>query len=153
MQAFNKLQYIGSLAEDMIGYGFPGASSMNSLEITLDDIKILKDGLNSFQSSLDDFTIPSHHTLTRHMDAWRITLGVHFPVIHFPTFQVRNCIPELVLAMAALGALQTAEERAAKKLYRAAKTVALERLKRDSLNPQVRIQVLYFMKDFIVDPS
>ena len=63
------------------------------------------------------------------MDTWPTSLASHFPVIHLPTFQAQQCIPELILAMAALGALQTAEEQASKRLYKAARAVALERLK------------------------
>ena len=115
--------------------------------MTLDDIKILEEGLSPFQSFLEDFTMPSQHSLTRYMDVWRTALAHHFPVIHFPTFQMRNCIPELVLAMAALGALNLSEERASKRLYNTAKAVALQRLTRDRLNARVRILVTYFVRD------
>jgi hypothetical protein len=115
---------------------------MSSLEMTADDFKILEESLCPFQSLLDDFALPSLRTLIRHIDAWRTSLASHFPVIHFPTFQVRHCIPELILAMAALGALQTLEENMSKKLYGAARYIALHRLKMNNMDLGVCVRVL-----------
>ncbi|KAL7965602.1 hypothetical protein HDV63DRAFT_414152 [Trichoderma sp. SZMC 28014] len=109
------------------------ACKMASLEMTMDDLKTLEEGLRPFQSVLNGFTLPSLRSLIRHIDTWRTSLASHFPVIHFPTFQVGHCIPELILAMAALGALQTLEEKLSKKLYRAARSIALQRLKVNNL--------------------
>lgn len=115
---------------------------MASLEMTVDDLKVLEDGLRPFRSLLNDFTLPSLRTLIRHIDVWRTSLVSHFPVIHLPTFQVGHCIPELILAMAALGAVGTMEENLSKKLYRAARSIALQRLKINSLDLEVCIHVL-----------
>ncbi|UKZ69624.1 uncharacterized protein TrAtP1_010630 [Trichoderma atroviride] len=114
-------------------YASISSFKMASLEMTVDDLKILEEGLRPFQSLLDDFTLPSLRTLIRHIDVWRTSLASHFPVIHFPTFQVGHCIPELILAMAALGAVGTMEENLSKKLYRAARSIALQRLKVNNL--------------------
>lgn len=114
--------------------------------MTVDDFKILEENLHPFRSLLDDFTLPSLRTLIRHIDAWRTSLASHFPVIHFPTFQVGRCVPELILAMAALGALHTLEENLSKKLYRASRSIILQRLKVDKLNLEVCVQVLYFVE-------
>lgn len=103
----------------------------------MDDIKILEESLRPFRSVVSDFTLPSLRTLTRHIDVWRTSLAPHIPVIHFPTFQVGHCIPELILAMAALGAVQTLEENVSKKLYRAARAIAWQKLKVDNLNFEV----------------
>ena len=97
--------------------------------MTAEDVEFLNASLRPFQPLLDGFITPSSRTLTRYMDTWPMSLASHFPVIHLPTFQAQQCIPELILAMAALGALQTAEEHASKKLYKAARAVALERFK------------------------
>ncbi|KAL7917122.1 hypothetical protein ACQKWADRAFT_307539 [Trichoderma austrokoningii] len=115
-------------------YSSIGACKLASLEMTMDDLEILEDGLRPFQNLLNDFTLPSLRTLIRHIDPWRTSLASHFPVIHFPMFQVGRCIPELILAMAALGALQTSEETLSRKLYRAARSIAMQRLKVDKLN-------------------
>ncbi|KAL6900598.1 hypothetical protein GGI43DRAFT_53538 [Trichoderma evansii] len=111
-----------------------GSCKLASLEMTSGDIQILEESLRPFRNLVSDFTLPSLRTLIRHMDAWRTSLASHFPIIHFPTFQVGHCIPELILAMASLGALQTLEENVSKKLYRAARAIALHRLKVDNLN-------------------
>lgn len=116
---------------------------MASLEMTVDDLKILAEGIRPFQSILNDFTLPSLRTLIRHIDVWRTSLASHFPVIHFPTFQVGHCIPELILAMAALGAVGTMEENLSKKLYRAATSIALQRLKVNNVDLEVCVHVLY----------
>lgn len=83
----------------------------------------------------------------RYMEAWRIGLSRHFPVIHFPTFRLGNCIPELILAIAALGAVQALEEHTSRKLYKAARAVALERLQVDRFDSQVCASVIYFATD------
>ncbi|EHK21565.1 uncharacterized protein TRIVIDRAFT_123400, partial [Trichoderma virens Gv29-8] len=110
----------------------PGACKLTCLEMTVDDIKILEEGLRPFRNVVNNFALPSLRTLIRYMDTWRTALARHFPVIHFPTFQVGHCLPELILAMAALGAVQTLEEHTSRKLYKVARAVALERLKVDS---------------------
>lgn len=107
--------------------------------MTSGDIKILEESLRPFRSLVNDFTLPSLRTLIRHIDVWRTSLASHFPVIHFPTFQVGNCIPELILAMASLGAVQTLEENVSKKLYRAARAIALHRWQVDGLKLEVRV--------------
>lgn len=112
----------------------------------MDDIKILEESLDPFRTLIKDFTLPSLRMLMRHIDAWRTSLASHFPVIHFPTFRVGHCIPELVLAMAALGALQTLEENVSMKLYRAARAIALQRLKMDNLNLEVCVFILEFIE-------
>ncbi|KAK1237267.1 hypothetical protein MKX08_002892 [Trichoderma sp. CBMAI-0020] len=96
-------------------YASISAYKTASLEMTVDDLKILEEGLRPFQSVLKDFTLPSL-------------------LIHFPTFQIGHCIPELILAMAALGAVGTMEENLSKKLYQAARSVALKRLKVNNLH-------------------
>ncbi|KAL7912439.1 fungal-specific transcription factor domain-containing protein [Trichoderma velutinum] len=118
------------------GNGLTGACKLTALEITGDDIKVLEEGLRPFRTIANDFALPSLRTFMRYMDVWRTALSRHFPVIHFPTFRLGNCIPELILAMAALGAVQALEEQTSKKLYKAARAVALERFQVNRLDLQ-----------------
>ncbi|KAL6810276.1 hypothetical protein J3E69DRAFT_350117 [Trichoderma sp. SZMC 28015] len=118
-------------------FGLTGACKLTALEFTDNDIKVLEEDLRPFGSIAHDFTLPSLRTLMRYMEAWRIGLSRHFPVIHFPTFRLGNCIPELILAIAALGAVQALEEHTSRKLYKAARAVALERLQIDRFDSQL----------------
>ena len=51
----------------------------------------------------------------------------HAPFAHAPTFKVDNCSPELLLAMAAIGAVYRYESHIAIRLFYMAKTITLER--------------------------
>lgn len=73
-------------------------------------------------------SLPSCHAFTKYLSAWEETLATHLPYIHIPTFCLDDCIPEFVLALAALGAQQRYEKRASLLLYYSSKTIALKRL-------------------------
>jgi hypothetical protein len=96
----------------------------------------LQSNLQQFKDSMDDFSLPSCHAFTKYLSAWEESLALHLPYIHIPTFCLDDCIPEFVLALAALGAQQRYERRASLLLYRAGKTIALERLRFTRLENQ-----------------
>jgi len=55
----------------------------------------------------------------------------HAPFVHAPTFKVDVCSPELLLAMAAIGAVYRYESHTATGLFYAAKTIFLERQRQE----------------------
>ncbi|KAJ6438186.1 Alternative oxidase [Purpureocillium lavendulum] len=97
--------------------------------MTEDRLRILKSKIKQFKGSSDDVDLPSGYTFTKHLSAWEETLANHLPYIHVPTLRLNECIPELVLALAALGAQQRYETRASLLLYHTSKDIALERMR------------------------
>ncbi|KAH7012627.1 uncharacterized protein B0I36DRAFT_378351 [Microdochium trichocladiopsis] len=97
--------------------------------MTEDRLGNLQRKLQQFKDSLADISLPSCHTFTKCLSAWEETLASHLPYIHIPTLCLNDCIPELVLALAALGAQQRYETRTSLLLFHAGKTIALERIR------------------------
>lgn len=105
--------------------------------MTEDRLESLQRNLQRFKGSLTNITLPSCHTFTKSLSAWEETLAGHLPYIHLPTLCLNDCIPELVLALAALGAQQRYETHTSLLLYRAGKTIALERIRLNQLRNRV----------------
>ncbi|KAH6648876.1 hypothetical protein BKA67DRAFT_576115 [Truncatella angustata] len=103
-------------------------SNTSPLTMTEECLSNLRSGLQQLKGGLADMSLPSCHTFTKCLSAWEETLASHLPYIHIPTLCLNNCIPELVLALAALGAQQRYETKTSMLLYNAGKTVALQRI-------------------------
>ncbi|KAJ5293775.1 hypothetical protein N7508_008596 [Penicillium antarcticum] len=72
-------------------------------------------------AAMTDTLFPSCHSLTRFVNGFFDGFYPHMPVVHIPTFRVNDCEPEIILAMAALGAQYRHEHRKAVLLFYAAK--------------------------------
>ena len=72
---------------------------------------------------MTDSFLPSCHSLTRYVNAFFDGFYPHMPIVHIPTFDVKDCPPELILAMAALGAQYRHEHRKGVLLFYAAKSI------------------------------
>jgi hypothetical protein len=112
--------------------------------MTEDRLESLQRNLQQFKGSLSNIALPSCHTFTKSLSAWEETLASHLPYIHIPTLCLNDCIPELVLALAALGAQQRYETRTSLLLYRAGKTVALERIRLNRLRNKTGTSITGF---------
>ena len=77
-----------------------------------------------------DCVLPSRHTLSRYMEGCIKGLLEHLPFLHVPTFSLASSAPELVLAMAAVGAQFRFEGHNANILFYAAEAVVLEQVRR-----------------------
>lgn len=85
--------------------------------------------LESFRDVIDtDFMLPSRHALTRYVTSYFQGFHLHMPFIHQPTWTIPDSAPELVLAVATMGAQYCFEFRNSERLFRAAKALLLERL-------------------------
>lgn len=76
------------------------------------------------------FIAPSRHSLSRYLAGYINGFHEHLPFIHVPTLSVANSAPELVLALAAVGAQYRFENSRGIELFYAAKAVVLEQVKR-----------------------
>lgn len=90
----------------------------------------LKKSLAKFQDVIPEFCLPSRHTITRYLISFFEGFHTHLPFIHVQTLQMDECYPEFILAIATCGAQYRFEHQNAKRLFYAAKAVALERLRR-----------------------
>lgn len=76
------------------------------------------------------FLPPSKHSLSRYLAGYITGFHEHLPFIHIPTLSVASWAPELVLALAAVGAQYRFENRRGIEIFYAAKAVVLEQLRR-----------------------
>ncbi|RFU32934.1 hypothetical protein B7463_g3406, partial [Scytalidium lignicola] len=100
----------------------------------------LLESLEGFQSIIPSgFTLPTCHTLSRYMAAYIGGFHDHLPFLHIPTFEVKNALPELSLAIAAVGGKYCFESIKAVELFKVSKKIAFERLRRiqESRSPSI----------------
>lgn len=81
-----------------------------------------------------DFVLPTRHALTRLICGYFQNFHDHYPFFHAPTLRMEAMKPDLLLAVAALGARYTREPDVGVELYRVARAVALERISRRQVN-------------------
>ncbi|KAF1973730.1 hypothetical protein BU23DRAFT_580206 [Bimuria novae-zelandiae CBS 107.79] len=99
--------------------------------VTEDHRKFLVSLLSGFPAPISEFEIPSRHAHTRYIIAFFSGFHSHFPFIHEPTYKP-SCSPlELTLAMCAAGAQYCFERRSGDRLFRVAKAIVFERLRRE----------------------
>ncbi|KAL4866900.1 hypothetical protein BDV12DRAFT_129294 [Aspergillus spectabilis] len=87
--------------------------------------------LQDYANVVSDQTIPSRHTLSRCLTGYLTGYHDHYPFLHIPTFSIEACPLHLVLSMAALGAQYCREHDTSMSLFRVAKAVTLEHIRRD----------------------
>ena len=92
------------------------------------------------QSRLDDFSnvlpkgfaLPSRHTLSRFWEGYINGFHEHLPFLHIPTISAVDSAPELILALAAVGAQYRFEGHRGNGLWYASKAIAMEQIRRRS---------------------
>ncbi|KAE8153648.1 fungal-specific transcription factor domain-containing protein [Aspergillus avenaceus] len=90
----------------------------------------LLESIEQFRSVISDFELPSRHALTRYILGYFDGFHKHLPFIHLPTFNIVECAPELILAIAAIGAQYRFESHIGLTLFDAAKAVCTEQARR-----------------------
>lgn len=73
-----------------------------------------------------NFAVPSKHTFSRYIEGYFRNFHKHLPFLHPPTLRLESLAPELVLALAAVGALYRFEHTRGYELYFAAKAIVTE---------------------------
>lgn len=95
------------------------------------DYRTIQNRLQDFAGVLpNDFVLPTRHTLSRYFEGYITGFNQHLPFLHIPSFSASKFVPELVLAIAAVGAQYRFESARGNKLWYAAKAVATEQLRR-----------------------
>lgn len=105
--------------------------SRGSCEVSDFDRQRFASKLAGFDSVMPKgFVAPSRHSLSRYLAGYINGFHEHLPFIHVPTLSVASSAPELVLALAAVGAQYRFENSRGIELFYAAKAVVLEQVKR-----------------------
>ena len=113
--------------------GPDGSAAMKAANFTIlaRDHSLMKAKLDEFSSVLpSNFVFPSPHTLQRFLEGFFTGFHDHLPFIHLPTFSPVEASPELLLAIASVGAQYRFERPRGHALWYAAKAVALEQIRR-----------------------
>jgi hypothetical protein len=100
-------------------------------EISDNDRQTFMTNMESFLGVLPKgFIAPSRHSLSRYLAGYINGFHEHLPFIHVPTLSVAASAPELVLALAAVGAQYRFENSRGIELFYAAKAVVMEQIRR-----------------------
>ncbi|KAI9368544.1 fungal-specific transcription factor domain-containing protein [Aspergillus egyptiacus] len=87
--------------------------------------------LQDYANVVSDQTIPSRHALSRCLTGYVTGYHDHYPFLHIPTLNIETIPLHLVLSMAALGAQYCREHDTSMSLFRVAKAVTMEHIRRD----------------------
>lgn len=106
-------------------------SRATNWRISANDHAVIKNRLDEFSIVLsNNFVFPSRHTLTRYLEGYISGFQEHLPFLHIPTLSPTEIAPELLLAIASVGAQYRFEESRGHALWFAAKAVAFEQIRR-----------------------
>ena len=129
-----------SAQPDQRGFAGDGAPPSRSLEdqsrappfrISPGDHTVLKGRVEEFSATLPhDFVFPSRHTLIRFVEGYASGFHEHLPFLHLPTLSLVEIAPELLLAILSVGAQCRFENQRGYALWYAARSVALEQIRR-----------------------
>lgn len=110
---------------------FISVPKIKTCEVSDADRQLFASKLATFDAVMPKgFIPPSRHSLSRYLAGYINGFHEHLPFIHVPTLSVATSAPELVLALAAVGAQYRFENSRGIELFYAAKAVVLEQVKR-----------------------
>lgn len=99
--------------------------------INSSDYRTIVNSIQDFREVLPkSFVLLTRHTMSRFLEGCMKGFCEHFPFIHFATFSVASTAPELLLAMAGMGAEFRFERHRSPPLFHAAKAILEERIRR-----------------------
>ncbi|KAL2062797.1 hypothetical protein VTL71DRAFT_5869 [Oculimacula yallundae] len=95
------------------------------------DYRNIQIKMNDFTDILPEgFNLPTRHALSRYFEGYITGFNQHLPFLHIPSFSVPKFVPELILAIAAVGAQYRFESARGNKLWYAAKAIAAEQIRK-----------------------
>lgn len=101
------------------------------LEVTAECRKNVMTKLAEYANVIPEhFILPSRHALNRFVEMYIGGFNKHNPVIHLPTLVLDSIVVELFLSIVALGARYCREVQTSLDLFRVAKAIAFERIRR-----------------------
>lgn len=117
----------------------PYQQSASFMRISQGDWIRISESLAKFKSILPaDHKLPSRHSFTRYLHGFVTGFHPHFPILHLPTLSIQKMPPELIIALAAVGAHYCLELHQGVKLFHIARAIALEQVRlRESLMEQI----------------
>lgn len=124
--------------EQREGSSFDGPKSPEEIvmngppwKLSARDHRVIQSKLEDFSSVLPSgFSLPLRRTVSRYLEGYISGFHEHMPCLHIPTLVPVNCAPELLLALAAIGAQYRFESYRGNRLWYAARAIALEQLRR-----------------------
>lgn len=117
-------------AEEPIPFGGPGLAKA-AWDVSIQDRERFVAMLEQYSHVLPrDFTPPTRHAMSRFIAGYINGLNGHLPFIHVPTLSIATCSPDLSLALAAAGCHYRFEHNRGIELFKAAKSILLERIRR-----------------------
>lgn len=109
-------------------------------KVSNQDHRYIQSRVEDFASVLPKgFELPSRHTLSRFLEGYVNGFHEHVPFLHIPTVQLVNLAPELLLAIAAIGAQYRFEGHRGNGLWYASRAVAMEQVRRRSSSQVMEI--------------
>lgn len=113
--------------------GCTTAGNLDSLDCTVECPLTQDRGYHNLQTAvrraLPALESPSYLTWLRYVSGYLEGFARDFPFIHIPTMRSESCTPELLLAMAAIGACERFEHHNSLQLFLTSKTILLDRLR------------------------
>ena len=108
------------------------------MRISQEDWVWISGSLAKFKSVLPaEHKLPSRHAFIRYLHGFVTGFHPHFPILHLPTLSVQKMPPELIIALAAVGAHYCLELHQGVKLFHIARAIALEQIRlRESMIEQ-----------------
>ncbi|KAL2820073.1 hypothetical protein BJX63DRAFT_444997 [Aspergillus granulosus] len=86
--------------------------------------------MHTFVAVVPEFSPPSRHTMTRYLATYFSGFHRHLPFFHIPTFSPIQCLVELLLVMAAIGAQSAFDNDNAVMFFRTSHAIVMGRLRR-----------------------
>ncbi|RAK95905.1 transcription factor domain-containing protein [Aspergillus ibericus CBS 121593] len=87
--------------------------------------------LSSYSNVISHPYTPSRHALSRFLGGYLTNFHCHYPFMHLPTLDIDSLPVHLIFAMAAVGAQYCREPETSMTLYKTAKAVTLEHIRRE----------------------
>ena len=106
------------------------SQSLPQCNVTQSQYALLVENIKQFDAVIPGFVLPSRHALSRFISGCFGGFHNHLPFIHLPTFNLLECAPEFILAIAAVGAQYRFESHVGLSLFVAAKAVCTEQARR-----------------------
>ena len=105
-------------------------SRRNLADISQEDRQKISNKLAEFVSVIPStFQLPSRLALSRYVAGYINGFHEHMPFLHIPTMTVDTCCPELLIAMAAVGAQYCFEGEKGVELFSVSQSIAAQRIK------------------------